>query len=263
MREATIIPKGSEAQYHKTYEGYLAWKMEKGTDSGDEAVLLNYSESLKKRYAGWTKFSHINWMLFVKTSIQLKKYAALKIYKARVNDGYAPNKAQIRTRLMKAPGSIHFSNRSQVAQEQDGVVDSGDKITVSLNEAKNKRSRRFYITNSPSEFGVRISSMQKTRNGTLMVTYREPSSCAGKSFFEKIKSSVEECIYCNRKLETVIVDGIEPGCDEKLVESALANAPCLENPIPIRCVKMAQSCPISVSELSVLGGLCKGRVQKF
>lgn len=104
--------------------------MEKGTDSGDEAVLLNYSKSLKKRYAGWTNFSHRNWMLFVKTSIQLKKYAALKIYKARVNDGYAPNKAQIRTRLMKAPGSIHFSNRSQVAQEQDGVVDSGESSAL-------------------------------------------------------------------------------------------------------------------------------------
>ena len=58
----------------------------------------------------------------------------------------------------------------------------------------------------------------------LTIPYRESLSESGKTFFEEVRSKLGSSISCDRKVETVIVDDIEPGCDEEFVGSALANA---------------------------------------
>lgn len=169
VREASIIPPNSSAVYRKTYDAYLAWKLEKKISADSEPVLLSYFRYLEKKFAPttlWVKYSHLNASILLHTGISLQKYEILKKYLKRTNEGYEAKKAPVLTQteifayLQTAPPTslvskiiLIFSFVGAMRKTDlynlkfTDVVDQDEKIKVCFDEVKNKRRRTFFIVN--------------------------------------------------------------------------------------------------------------------
>ena len=138
----------------------------------------------------------------------------------------------IETALVGVPmnGEIYASKAQRIQHQKESATKKGSS-TPKQNSTlflKAKSGQTFAdmvkclkAEIAPEKIGVKINNIAETRNGAVKVTYRQ-GEASNQSFFQEVKKAMGEKITCDMKQTTIIIQDIEPGCDEHFVVNALA-----------------------------------------
>lgn len=96
------LPEKSKKRYNETYAFFKEWCNAKQVKTLNEKALLAYflqrSASLKSPNSLWCEYSMLKSTIVLNDNEDISKYAKLRAFLKRKNDGYKPKKSNVFTR---------------------------------------------------------------------------------------------------------------------------------------------------------------------
>ncbi|XP_061723705.1 uncharacterized protein LOC133529938 [Cydia pomonella] len=164
-----LLPTKSRRQYDKSYEKFMAWRLEHQTTSFSENVLLAYFKNLDEQFKPsslWVEYSKLKSMLNIYHQTDISKYAKLLALLKRKSEGFKAKKAktfspeELKKFIEEAPDQNHLFNKVAVIlgimgacrrQElhnlkNNNIIDAQETLVVHIMNTKNRIDRTFTVT---------------------------------------------------------------------------------------------------------------------